>query len=551
MSLQPQVFYLVPDDTARIARAANPKGNVYLRMYDALGTIFADHQFAALFPTHGQPALAPVRLALATLMQFAEGLSDRQAADAVRTRLDWKYLLCLELTDPGFHFSVLSAFRDRLIAGGQEHIFLDTVLEHCRNLGFLTTRGTQRTDSTYVLAAVRSLNRLERVGETMRAALNSLAVVAPTWLQERAPADWYDRYADRVENYRLPKADTARTALATWIGQDGRTLLAWIDDAAAPAYLRAIPAVETLRQVWIEQYTDPPDPPVLRSKATLPPSSQQITSPYDLDARYATKRSIDWVGYKVHLTETCDPELPSLITHVETTAATLPDDQVVATIHGALATRDLLPRKHLLDSGYTSATNLTDSLTRYGVDLVGPLAIDPSWQAKAGKGFAKRDFRIDWDQQHVTCPAGVVSRSWLSNRDAQKDYSFIVRWAKRDCRDCAYRTHCTTRTNDEPRELLLMDRTRQEATERARVQQTTASFARTYALRAGIESTHAQAIRRCDLRNARYRGLAKTRFQHVLTATALNLIRVGAWLADTPRAPTRRSPFARLKPRSA
>ena len=112
MSLRPQIFYLDPEDTARIARAANPKGNIYLQMYDAFGTIFMDQRFAALFPTHGQPAVAPVRLALTTLMQFAEGLTDRQAADAVRTRLDWKYLLCLDLTDPGFHFSVLSAFRD-------------------------------------------------------------------------------------------------------------------------------------------------------------------------------------------------------------------------------------------------------------------------------------------------------------------------------------------------------------------------------------------------------------------------------------------------------
>ncbi len=175
MSLQQQVTYLVPDDTAQVARTAFPRGNRYLRLYDALGSLFADRDFAALFPTRGQPAAAPARLALTTLMQFMEGLSDRQAADAVRGRIDWKYLLCLELTDPGFDHTVLREFRTRLVAGEAEHLLLDTLLTQCREQGLLKARGRQRTDSTQVLAAVRVLNRLERVGETLRQALNTLA----------------------------------------------------------------------------------------------------------------------------------------------------------------------------------------------------------------------------------------------------------------------------------------------------------------------------------------------------------------------------------------
>lgn len=547
MSLRPQVFYLVPEETARVARAANPKGNVYLRMYDALGTIFTDQHFAPLFPAHGQPAEAPVRLALTTVMQFAEGLSDRQAADAVRTRLDWKYLLCLELTDPGFHFSVLSAFRERLIVGEAEYLLFDTLLNQLRELGLLKARGTQRTDSTHVLAAVRSLNRLERVGETLRAALNSIAVVDPQWLQQRVPADWYDRYADRVENYRLPKAETERAARASVIGQDGRLLLSWIDDHAAPRYLRELPAVQIVRQVWHDHYTDPPEPIAFRPVKALPPSSQQITSPYDPEARYATKRSVDWIGYTVHLTETCDPERPCLITHGETTVATVPDDQVIAPIHTALAARDLLPTEHLMDAGYTTAGNVADSRATYQVDVVGPMAEDASWQGRAGTGFAKQDFRVDWDLRRVTCPAGVVSRSWTRNPNPQKDYAFVVHWAKRACRDCAYRSHCTKRTKEEPRELVLKTHAEEIAPQTARVRQTTPAFQQIYAQRAGVESAHAQAIRRCDLRHARYRGLAKTRLQHVLTAAALNLVRASAWLAEIPRTPTRRSPFARLQ----
>jgi len=225
MTLHPQTFYVVPAETARIARAAFPKGNLYLQMSDELGVIYADQDFAARFPQRGQPAESPVRLALATIMQFAEGLSDRQAADAVRGRLDWKYLLCLELTDPGFDHTVLSEFRTRLSADQAENLMLNPLLTHFRAQGLLKVRGNQRTDSTHVLAAIRLLNRLERVGETLRHALNVVATAAPDWLQEWVPVAWFDHYGPRMDNYRFPKAESARTALAAAIGADGLTLL--------------------------------------------------------------------------------------------------------------------------------------------------------------------------------------------------------------------------------------------------------------------------------------------------------------------------------------
>ena len=179
MSLHVQDAFLIPAETERIARAAFPKGTLCLHITDALGTIFQDEQFAALFPKRGQPAEAPARLALATVLQFVENLSDRRAADAVRGRIDWKYALALELTDPGFDHTVLSEFRTRLLKGNAELLLLDTLLGRCKELEFLKTRGRQRTDSTHVIAAVRSLNRLERVGETLRAALNEVALIAP------------------------------------------------------------------------------------------------------------------------------------------------------------------------------------------------------------------------------------------------------------------------------------------------------------------------------------------------------------------------------------
>jgi transposase len=160
-----------------------------MRMRDELGTIYHDHLFAHLFPARGQPVEAPWRLALTTVMQFAEGLSDRQAADAVRSRIDWKDALSLELTDPGFDHTVLREFRTRLVTGQAEQLLLETLLTQVRERGLLKVRGRQRTDSTHVLAAIRVLNRLELVGETLRHALNSLAVAAPDWLRAHAPSD--------------------------------------------------------------------------------------------------------------------------------------------------------------------------------------------------------------------------------------------------------------------------------------------------------------------------------------------------------------------------
>jgi transposase len=225
MSLKLQVDFSVPDETRRVAQAAFPKGCACLRITDALGGLYQDKQFAALFPRRGRPAEAPGRLALVTVLHITEGFSDRQTADAVRSRVDWKYALGLELTDSGFDHSVLSEFRSRLVAGELELILLDSLLERVQALGLLKQRGKQRTDSTHVLAAVRTMNRLERARETLRAALNNLAVASPEWLKVVADRDWLKRYGRRIENFNLQKTDAGHVQLAATIGSDGKKLL--------------------------------------------------------------------------------------------------------------------------------------------------------------------------------------------------------------------------------------------------------------------------------------------------------------------------------------
>lgn len=226
MTLHPKDQWLIPAETVKVARAAFPKGNVYMKMRDTLGQLYYDHDFTSLFRADcGKVALSPGQLALITVMQFAEGLTDRQAADQVRARLDWKYALALELTDSGFNYSVLSEFRHRLIARGRESQLLDDMLKQFQQQGLLKARGKQRTDSTHVLAAIRQLNRVEVVGESLRHALNVLASVAPEWLLAQVTPDWFDRYSFRFEQFRLPKTKQKLQQLALTIGEDGHQLL--------------------------------------------------------------------------------------------------------------------------------------------------------------------------------------------------------------------------------------------------------------------------------------------------------------------------------------
>jgi transposase len=279
-------------------------------------------------------------------MQFSEGLSDRQAAEAVRARIDWKYALGLRLSDPGFNFSVLSEFRSRLLEGAKQRLLLEKLLEECKERGYLKARGSQRTDSTHVLGALRVLSKWERTAETLRAALNAMASAAPEWLTEHADPEWFERYGRRIEDQRLPKGKAAREEYLKRVGADGMRLLAYLDAPYAPQSLSKLSEVEVLRQVW-EQYYEISDGRIrVLDPKEMPEGALRIESPYEVEARYSTKRSMSWVGYKVHLTESCDEGLPHLITDVHTTAATATDVKQLAPIQHRLAASGLLPAEH-------------------------------------------------------------------------------------------------------------------------------------------------------------------------------------------------------------
>src|SRR5215204_3828589 len=422
VSLKPAVIQPVPEETARVAKAAFRKGNPLLSLRDELGTIFADADFADLFPRLGQPGLPPWRLALVTILQFRENLPDRRAAEAVRARIDWKYLLGLELADPGFDHSVLCEFRSRLLAGSAEERLLHELLEACQARGLLKARGRQGTDATHVLAAIRVLNRLELAGETLRAALNGLAIVAPDWLRAAAPEAWYKRYAHRVEDGRLSHAAAEREAYARAVGEDGFALLDRLDEPATPEDLRRLSKVEVLRRVWARHFVRQGGSASgggarLRAKEDPPPEAEPVESPYDTEARYRTRSGTSWVGYLVHLTEACDDDGVHLITHAMTTTAAVHEARCTAAIHAALAGKGLVPAEHLVDAGYVDAELLVRSREDHGIDLVGPPRVNASWQAKAEGAYTIERFGVDWDAERVRCPQGKLSSAWSSQVD--------------------------------------------------------------------------------------------------------------------------------------
>lgn len=430
--------------------------------------------------------------------------------------------------------------------GGVEQQLLELLLKQFKERGWLKERGKQRTDSTHVEAAIRILNRLEGNGETLRAALNAIATIAPEWFRSWVPPEWFERYSRAVDEYRLPKGIPARTKYAETLGADGMQLLKALWETPTVTYLRQIPAVEILRLTWIHQYYVENDRVRLRAATDLPPSGSRIDSPYDRDARYGNKRSVTWTGYKVHITETCDRDEVHLITNVETTQAHISDVDQTEPIHESLASIALLPDEHIVDAGYVDATLLVTSRKQYGVAVVGPVRPNVSWQSQIPGGYDISQFKVNWNTKRVTCPMGKKSlKKWTPYQDKWGNSVIRVAFPRRTCRLCPSRSLCT-RSDSEPRRLTLRPKREHELLQSIRVQQETDKWKKIYNTRAGVEGTISQGVRGFGLRKARYTGLAKVQLQHLLTATAINVVQMVAWLQGMPYAKTRTSRFAAL-----
>ena len=461
----------------------------------------------------------------------------------------------LELTDEGFDSSVLTEFRERLIEHGAEELVLEPILKLCRERGWLKAGGKQRTDSTAVLSCVRALNSLESVGESMRAALNAIAEIEPDWLRAHLDPDWFDRYVHRFEMARFPTTESKKEQLRMQVGKDVDRLLAAIDQPSAPQQLAILPEVLFLRQVFGQHYERKGGEVRWRDGPAVE-NHERVISPYDPDARASRKRDTVWQGYKVHLTETCDQNehIPHLITHVETTPATLQDSEVMEQISQDLRSQESAPSEHFVDQGYTSASQLVKQ-ARQGTEIVGLMQEETSWQHREQTGYEVLSFELDWDKRVATCPQGQKSLSWLPTVDREGQCREVIRFATATCRDCPVRALCT-RHHVAGRVLTLHPKEEHQALVSRREEQRTPAFLQRYNRRAGIEGTISQAMRIARMWRSPYSGLQKTHLHHVALAAGINLIRIGAHLQALARGKPSRHPrptshLARLQPEEA
>jgi hypothetical protein len=536
----------VPGATAELAWKVHPRGTDEMRVRDALGPLFADQDFltgpmAGMFPGRGQPGLSPALLAMVTVLQFLHHLSDREAVAAVADRISWKYALGLELEATGFDASVLSEFRDRLAEPGRADGLLEVVLDRLKGAGLIRAGQAVRTDSTHVIAAVRALNRVEHVGETLRAALEEIAGIWPQWIVPLLGPGWDLRYGRKVETGRLigrGRGKTTAEKLAAQIGADGAALLARIDADSSAGWMNQLPQVAYLRLIWDQQYRPGPGGGLrLRDVADMPPSAARPQSPYDSDARFSSKNNgeITWVGSKAHLSETCDDDLPKLVIDVHTQPATDPDCTATTGIGDKLANRDLTPGAHLIDSGYPTAAALAGAAAR-GTVVITP--IPRTGRNARADTFGPADFTIDHAAGTATCPSGAVSISSTWEERGLIMFNF----SRKDCSPCPLRHQCMNSQVPNARRV----RVHPEPLHQARTAAITAAHAEDwhirYRKRAGIEGTISQAVRGPDLRHARYRSLAKTHVQNIACGIAINITRLGAHYTTrrpAPRPPTR------------
>jgi transposase len=510
-----------------------------------LTNLFADLDFTSLYANDGKPALAPNLLAMVCVLQALDNLPDRQAADAVRLRIDWKYALHLPLDYTGFDASDLSEFRERLLAHELGQPLFEMVLQRLCALGLLHKGGLQRTDATRLLATSRLLNRVEFVAETMRLALAALNDAQPAWLRTIALPHWYERYSLVLTGFRLPRSAAKQEALALDIGRDGYHLLQALAQPAAPAQASQLAVVQTLATAWSQQFEPYPDGLRFRAPAARAPAAQEIVSPHDPKARFSRHHEQAWEGYQTHWTETCAADQPHLITHVAVVTATTRDVELLPQIHADLARLGLLPAEHLVDAGYTSTDNFLDSWRRYGVRMVGPLSLGGNWQSGLPDGITVEQFEIDWQHQTVRCPQGQISTRWQPFVDTDGQPGVRVGFPKSACDACAVRARCTkdSRTG---RRLVLTEH--YQFRHDARRYQESPEFKQEYARRAGMEGTVSAAVRSHHARRSRYLGQAKSELQAFLTAIAINIQRSARWLLGERPAQTRPPGLSCLAP---
>lgn len=525
MSLKPELPRPMPEELVLLGPRLLSLDSPYRLVGDKLYEQYDEADYVDLYHPEGKPGLSPVDLALVTAFQHMENLSDRQAAEAVRVRLDWKYALHLPLEYPGFNFSVLSEFRDRVIEHQAEARLFDRVLQQLHALGLVRRRGRQRTDSLAVLTKVRDLNRLEQVVETLRLAVRSLLKTDPEWTRAAVPPTWEEAYGVRCVAGKLSKAE--RQALYARVGPDGQWLLERLQADTTPPALCTLPAVEVLATVWQQQFETVDGEIVFRKRGSYD-GKTYIVTPHDPEARYSKKGPQEWVGDKLQVTETNDEDQPHLVTDIAITSSVETDYEALEAIQERLEARKLLPSEQLVDGGYVTVENLVDSAERK-VDLIGPARTDTTKQARMVDGITLDQFQIDLDACTAICPAGQQAR--IGTKRGKK---VVFRFPRAVCAACPLRPRCCTGKSGRS---LKVGR-HYAVLQAARARQETEAFKQLYRQhRGGVEGCLSALVRGHAMRVGRYIGRAKRNLQALFTGVAVNLRRAAHWLAgERPQA---------------
>ena len=533
VSIRQQSLGSVPEAVARWAQ--RNKKNPIVVFADAVEDGFDWDDFTEMYAAEGQPAVHPGRLAIVTILQHAFGLTDRQAVECVDTRLDWKYALRMDVNDPAFDHTVLVEFRQRLLESGLQDLMLNKLL-HIAHEKQILKHSKQRTDSTHILANVRTLGRLERIHEAMRAAIDALLTHFPAVYMSFHDPNWIERYDRAPYRFKSPKEGKRRDALAKQMGEDISTLLQAVDAVVVENQgLSELHPITALRAIFEQQYLEKGKGFELRDDEESIPPASRIASPHDTDARFGKKGSTRWLGYSTHFTETCDEDAPRLITNVETVPGGPTDEHMLPKIHSSLKSRGYAPSQHFVDSGYTDVEVMRTSEEQLGITVIGPARPGPSWQTAAGKGFDAANFSIDFENKKATCPNGVTSSIW-SERSTKG--SIIVGFPAKECGRCPFRSDCTKSTSG-GRRLEVKTADLFQYLQRTRHREQTTEFKELYRIRSGVEGTHSQAARTCRFRRSRYTGLQKTQLQSWLVAAGITAIRIARWLIGLPLSETR------------
>ncbi len=467
---------------------------------------------------NGRPATDPVMLAGVTLLQFMEKVPDRAAAEHVVFHLGWKYALDLELTDCGFHPTVLVYFRDRLEEKGAERVIFDCVLELLVELGLVKKRGKQRLDSTHILGYVKEMSRLECAVETVRLALKDLEQAMG---RGKRPEFWgrlWALYVQSEVDWRLGKAE--RDSRYRQCGQDMKELVEWIDRNHSK--FSELEAVKLLRRVFFEQFE------VVEGKlevtAKRPPRS--IQNPHDPDAHYADKGKKQWVGYKVHVVETVEPSQPAkvkgeagehFITEILTGEAAQDEMAGLAEVLKEEAEHHgIEPQALYADAGYVTERTLSEA-EKGAMELLGPTRPDPHPGPYNADAFC-----VDIEKQQAICPQGNVSTQWSRIRDAYMGTEYYrIEWGNQ-CDRCPVQKQCTRSKSG--RRILVVG-LRHDLVEKRRAEMRAADFSKKMYPRNGVEGTLSELVRGHGLRRTKYRGLSRVRLSHYLMGAACNVKR--------------------------